>query len=501
MSSGENRLEQDRTLINHSRQKGPLATLAAYTKLSGPGWLQSAITLGGGSLGGSLYLGVLVGFSMMWLQPLAMILGVVMLSAIAYVTLSTGEKPFQAINKHINPVLGWSWLIATMLANMVWCMPQFSLGTGALTQNLGLSSVVGESSSSTVAVAILFVTAIVVVWSYNSGSKGVKFFELLLKILVGIVVISFFAVVLKMTFSEQGLPWGEIFAGFIPSGGFTSESDRLTDHIAATGSFADFWRGKVVDPQIKTMLTAAATAVGINMTFLLPYSMLRRGWDRDFRGLAIFDLGTGLVIPYMLATSCVVIASASQFHAQPAPGFLGEVDENGAAIEPAGNLVSGVNGLLDARVKEEVGKEEFETQYAATKEQQAIVDDVKAKTERDADYQPTSDEAAVQAEVKVKTDALAAARKALPEADIRMAAILVKRDNQQLAGSLENLTGEAVAHLVFGIGVLAMAVSTIIILMLINGFALCEDSGKAWHPLSHRDPVYRRHGVRRSPNL
>ena len=32
-----------------------------------------------------------------------------------------------------------------------------------------------------------------------------------------------------------------------------------------------------------------AAAVGINMTFLLPYSMLARGWDKDFRGLAVFD--------------------------------------------------------------------------------------------------------------------------------------------------------------------------------------------------------------------
>ena len=64
--------------------------LAYYTKKSGPGWLQAAITLGGGSLAGALFLGVMMGYNLMWLQPLAMILGVVMLSAIAYVTLSTG---------------------------------------------------------------------------------------------------------------------------------------------------------------------------------------------------------------------------------------------------------------------------------------------------------------------------------------------------------------------------------------------------------------------------
>ena len=32
------------------------------------------------------------------------------------------------------------------------------------------------------------------------------------------------------------------------------------------------------------MIAAAATAVGINMTFLLPYSMLARGWDNPSVG-------------------------------------------------------------------------------------------------------------------------------------------------------------------------------------------------------------------------
>ena len=125
-------IQKDRQLLMSAKEKGQAATLAAYIKLSGPGWLQSAITLGGGSLASSLYLGVLVGFSLLWLQPLAMMLGIVMLSAIAYVTLSTGQRPFAAINQHVNPVLGWGWLIATMMANLVWSMPQFALGTAAI---------------------------------------------------------------------------------------------------------------------------------------------------------------------------------------------------------------------------------------------------------------------------------------------------------------------------------------------------------------------------------
>src|SRR5690606_26034557 len=102
MTDVPSRVEQDRQLILDARERGTAAKVGAYVKLSGPGWMQSAITLGGGSLAGSLYLGVLAGNHLMWLQPLAMVLGIVMLSAIGYVTLSTGERPFQAINNHIN---------------------------------------------------------------------------------------------------------------------------------------------------------------------------------------------------------------------------------------------------------------------------------------------------------------------------------------------------------------------------------------------------------------
>ena len=97
--------ERERQLILEAQQKGSVATFFTYAKLSGPGWLQGAITLGGGSLAGALYLGVIMGYDMMWLQPIAMVLGVIMLSAISYVTLSTGQRPFAAIKEHISPLL------------------------------------------------------------------------------------------------------------------------------------------------------------------------------------------------------------------------------------------------------------------------------------------------------------------------------------------------------------------------------------------------------------
>lgn len=55
-----------------------------------------------------------------------------------------------------------------------------------------------------------------------------------------------------------------------------------------------------------------------------------------------------------------------------------------------------------------------------------------------------------------------------------MAAMLVSRDAFQLADSLSPLTGRVVSQWLFGIGVLGMALSTIIMMMVISGVVLRE---------------------------
>lgn len=457
--AANSRIEQDRQLILDAKERGTGAKILAYTRLSGPGWLQSAITLGGGSLAGGLYLGILSGYHLMWLQPLAMIMGVIMLSAIGYVALSTKERPFAAINTHINPVLGWGWAIATLMANLVWIMPQYALGTAALQQNLA-PELFGDPKNGLIsAVAVLFVISAIVIWFYDSGGWGIKLFEAILKILVGIVVLCFFGVVLKMSISTNDLDWGKILAGYIPNFSlFSNPSPEFSDVLAQAGGYAEYWKNLIVGKQQQVMITAAATAVGINMTFLLPYSMRAKGWDKDFRGLAMFDLATGLFIPFVLATSCVVIAAASQFHAQPAAGLVGEtnakgqvVDAEGEVIEADPNLQGQFNKLLDSRIKSEVSSEEW-------------------------DILQQADNAA----------ALQAKRNDLPLPERTLAAMLVNRDAFQLAAALKPLAGATVSQVVFGLGVVAMAISTIIILMLINGFVFCEMLGVEPRGTFHR---------------
>ena len=213
----ESQVEQHRVMLQNAQARGRGATLGTYLRLSGPGWLQSAITLGGGSLSSALFLGVLGGTDMLWLQLVAIIMGVVMLSAISYVTLSTGKRPFPLINEHINPALGWAWLLATITANLIWCMPQFALCFEALEKNLiGF----GNSPEYQDAVAdgdamygykvvislVLLALASGVVYLSNQQGMAAKIFDGLLKLMVAVVVLSFFGVVFILSYKNQ-LDW------------------------------------------------------------------------------------------------------------------------------------------------------------------------------------------------------------------------------------------------------------------------------------------------------
>jgi len=419
------RVLAERTQLEEAQAAGLGRTLATYTRLSGPGWLQSAITLGGGSLAGSLYLGVIGGYEFLWLQPLMMILGIVMLSAIAYVTLSTGQRPFQAMNEHVSPVLGWGWLLAAMMANLVWAMPQFSLGTAALQQNLFPQYLSGDSAK-IICVVGLFLLAAVVVWFYDSPGWGVRIFEISLKAMVGLVVLSFFGVVVAMSWKGE-LDWAAITKGFVPDLSLLWRPVTGLSGFIEESNAPDYWTATILRAQRERMIAAAATAVGINMTFLLPYSMLRKGWDRAFRGLAAFDLSTGLFIPFLLATSCVVIAAASQFHA--------EINEK-IISQPAVEITGSYRDNLERRVKADLS-----------------VDDSTSLSESG---------------MNERIDALSLA-------DRKLAYTLIKRDAFDLANALENLFGKGgLTQKIFGIGVLGMAISTIVILMVINGFCVCE---------------------------
>ncbi len=256
-----------------------------YWTVAGPGWVQSALTLGAGSAGSSIFAGAVFGYKLLWVQPVAMFLGVVMFSAIGHQLLSTQARPYDAFRKRLHPALAVAWGAAVFLASVVWQFPQYALGVSVVRD---LFDVAGVSVPRAPVALALLTAGTALCWSYGRGSRrAIRHFERVLKYLLLLMVGSFFLVVLR-----TGVDLGELLRGFT---GFHIPRDR---------------------EGLTIVLGALGAAVGVNMTFLYPYMLLARGWGREHRGLKNFDLTVSMFLPFVLATSLVTIACANTLHVQ-----------------------------------------------------------------------------------------------------------------------------------------------------------------------------------------
>jgi manganese transport protein len=256
-----------------------------YWSLSGPGWVQSALTLGAGSAGSSIYAGAVFGYDLLWVQPVAMFLGVVVFSAIGHQLLVTQARPYDVFRKKLHPALVFAWGGVVLLASIIWQFPQYALATSV---GRDILDVAGLNVSRAPIALTLLVAGTALCWSYGQGSRrAVRLFERVLKYLVLLMSLFFLLVVIKTGVDFKALVRG-LFAFHIPT-----DREGLTIVLGALGA-----------------------AVGVNMTFLYPYTLLARGWGREHRRLKDFDLVVSMFAPFVLTTSLVVIACANTLHVQ-----------------------------------------------------------------------------------------------------------------------------------------------------------------------------------------
>ena len=267
-----------------------LARVPTYLRLSGPGWLQGAMTLGGGSAITSLTIGAVYGYELLWVQPLAMIIGCIMLFALSHQTLSTGIKPFTAMRRHAHPALAWLWAIAALASSIIWGFSHYPLSAGMLEEVIAVGTGFSLKESGGAARELfLFALALAVwmlcartAWYYGAGGRAVKVFETAIKFLSGMIILAFLWVVVSAT-AQQQVDWPAVLAGYVP-GGLPADTAGVTTVMAALG-----------------------TAVGINMTFVYGYTLLDRGWGSEQRELSRYDILMSLVIPYVLVVGLISI--------------------------------------------------------------------------------------------------------------------------------------------------------------------------------------------------
>lgn len=277
-----------------------LGRLRGYWGLTGPGYLQSAMTLGGGTIASCVLLGSIAGYELLWIQPLAILLGMLTLAVIARQTLHSNTPPYAVFWERLHPALAIAWAAAALIATVLWHIPQYGLvanGAIVIGEGLGVSL---DSSAGRLAIGLgTLAAACAVLRLYYQGATGLKLYELTVKVLVWAIVLAF-----GVAAFASGIDWGRLFLGFTGIG--------FIQHVRTAGINPD---------TIEPVVGGVAAAVGINMAFLYPYSLLKKGWNKRHLELAYFDLTSGMVIPFLFATALMIVAVANTIG--PAAGASG----------------------------------------------------------------------------------------------------------------------------------------------------------------------------------
>lgn len=319
----------------------PFATSAiGYIKRTGPGLLQSAMTLGAGSAAASVIAGASFGYKLLWVQPVAMFLGVMMLGALSNVVLTTGERPYKSFGREIGKWLVILWALGTIMSSVIWHFPQYGLAASAARDLGDLQSIVsvpaevveaktllaaaentkdkaqinqaqanltqvrkdstplglgytqaGLLLSFGIGILILCIN-IVATFNYGGDSRGVRVYEWFLRGCIALVIVMF-GIVVVAKLDVVAAEFGEICKGFVGWYGIPN-----------------LWNldGTLNNSTVTQVLGMLGAAVGINMTFLYPYSLLKKGWGKHHKKLARWDLGMTMFLPFVLVTSLVIIA-------------------------------------------------------------------------------------------------------------------------------------------------------------------------------------------------
>ncbi|MFT4513730.1 MAG: manganese transport protein, partial [Planctomycetota bacterium] len=226
-------LAAEKDLLRELEHAPTLKRWRGYLKFIGPGYMQSAMTLGSGTAASSLFAGAVFGYDLLWVAPLGMVIGILVMGVVSHQTLSTGQRVLPAMAKHANKWLAWSFALAAVIASIVWHFPQYNLAAASLADaanTLGLEGVPKMAAST-----FVLVWAVVLSTMYGKSPRFVRLYEQFLKYTVwGIVVLLLWVLINTET------DWAGVAAGFIPSlpedrDGFSSIDLAVAGIAAAVG--------------------------------------------------------------------------------------------------------------------------------------------------------------------------------------------------------------------------------------------------------------------------
>lgn len=103
----------------------------------------------------ALFAGAVFGYQLLWVAPVAMALGLCMMAAISWQTLSTGRRPCPAMREHAGRFFAWA--LGALLSSLILRFPQYALASAVLVDIGDLAGLPGVSP--------VWAGGVVLVWS------------------------------------------------------------------------------------------------------------------------------------------------------------------------------------------------------------------------------------------------------------------------------------------------------------------------------------------------
>ncbi len=265
-------------------EKSPwLGKLRGYLRLGGPGFMDAALTLGGGTLAAAMLSGATFGYRTMWLLWVSMGLGCFMMAASARFT-TRGLRVIALQNEYHGWIIGslMTALIGTSAVAIVFNWGQYSLGTHFIES---LTPLMGFEFPRQYNWVLYMALTSWLTLTYGRGKRGIKLVENFMKISIGVMLVSF-AICLVLV----GIDWSAMLRGlFVP---------WLPSGVAGVDLF----------------VASSAAAIGVMDWVLFQYAGLARGWGRKHEHLARFDIVFGLFLPFVLVNYLVIAVFAGTLH-------------------------------------------------------------------------------------------------------------------------------------------------------------------------------------------
>jgi len=281
---------KEKKMLSDINKKPFLKKTASYVKLSGPGFLGAAMTLGAGSFASSIVLGASYGYAMLWIPIYSFAFGLFML-ALATRFVTGSEMPIiVAQDKYHGKFFGSfsTGIVACFLGCVIYSFGQYALGADAVEQ---IFTTIGYGIPRGSGWMLILGISAPLSLLYSRGGDGAKFVKIVENIMKSLIVlmIAVFALVVGTTGINIPAATRGILIPTLPSG---------------------------IDGII--MMIASLTAVlGVMDWVLFNNGMFNRGYSEEHETLGRFDAVFGGLIPVALVLSLVSIAFAEAFSGNP----------------------------------------------------------------------------------------------------------------------------------------------------------------------------------------